>query len=185
MRFAKSFLVACASSLALAVPALTAVVPAYVPEQAKAAVTGSINLEGRDISGFYNSLSFDVVSFYEDFVSNRYSYLASYKSFFLTHTFAAGSLSSEFSALVTYTDDSFTTILSASPSLKTAFATLATEFPWYSAWVKNNAASGTATATASSNAGERSVPLPATRGDMNTIVYAMMAVFLTTCLTIF
>lgn len=112
--------------------------------------------EKRDIQGFYNTLSFDVVSFYEDFLSNRYAYLNSYKSFFLTHSFSAGSASAQFSAIVTYTDDSFTSLFSASPALATELATVAAEFPWYSSWVAQHPRA-TDTASGVPNSADRAV----------------------------
>lgn len=129
-------------------------------------------LDERDIAGFYNSVSFDVISFYEDYINNRYSYLNSYQSFFLTHSFSAGSVASQFSAIVTYTDDSFTTMFASSPALETALASLATQFPWYSSWTSAHASS---TATASANAAaERNLPAGISRSGMNLMLCVMV-----------
>ncbi|KAF5101947.1 hypothetical protein D0Z00_000602 [Geotrichum galactomycetum] len=48
--------------------------------------------------------------------------------------------------MTTYTDDSFTTVLSATPDLVTVLASIATEFPWYSGWVEKNPYTGAAAA---------------------------------------
>jgi hypothetical protein len=128
--------VALLSCIALAHPTITA-----VPRH---------SLSKRDIAGFYNSVSLDVTSFYADFVSNRYSYLNNYKPFFLTHTWE--NANDKFSSIITYTDNSFTTILQQNSNLPSQLATIAKQFPWYSDWVKVHQASGSSSASASPTA---------------------------------
>lgn len=139
--------------------------------------------EKRDLHDFYNTVTIDVVSFYEDFINNRYAYLNSYKSFFLTHTFSLGSASNEFSSIITYTDDSFATAISNSPALSTALATIATEFPWYSSWVEKNVASATASSTA--NSAERNLPILVSQSSMHLAIIAMTAFSAVLCLAVF
>lgn len=142
-------------------------------------------LSKRDIAGFYNSVSLDVTSFYADFVSNRYSYLNNYKSFFLTHTWE--NVNDKFSSVITYTDNSFTTVVQQNSELSSQLATIAKQFPWYSDWVKANQASGSsASASPTANSAVRSnsnISLGSNKGQLGLISMAVGFLTLTICVT--
>lgn len=127
---------------------------------AASAALHPFSLVNRDIADFYRSYTFNITAFYADFMTNRYSYLSEYRSFFLTHSFTNQAFtkdsyfSNEFSELLTYTDNSFTTILDDNKDLQSNLATVAQEFPWYSDWVKKDKSSA-ASSTATENAAAR------------------------------
>lgn len=142
-------------------------------------------LSKRDIAGFYNSVSLDVTSFYADFVSNRYSYLNNYKSFFLTHTWE--NVNDKFSSVITYTDNSFTTVVQQNSELSSQLATIAKQFPWYSDWVKANQASGSsASVSPTANSAVRSnsnISLGSNKGQLGLISMAVGFLTITICVT--
>ncbi|KAF5098892.1 hypothetical protein D0Z03_001131 [Geotrichum reessii] len=103
---------------------------------AKSVVTSSSSF---NVESYYSSLNYNVVSFYDDFLRNRNNYANNYKRFFISHTFSgAGTWGSVLPQMTTYTDDSFTSNLSATPELVTVLASIATQFPWYTSWVEKN-----------------------------------------------
>lgn len=178
-----------ALAIALAVPPHITTAPYAVP------------LDERDLHDFYNTLTFDVVSFYNNFITSRYSYLNNYKTFFLTHTFSVpgqgdngdaynqqslASVSSRFSQLVTYTDDSFTTLFASDTVLKADFSSMATQFPWFSDWLKNNDGA-TAQSTASVNAAAPGLlsKHPVGPSSMNFMSYMVLCLSVTLCLAVF
>jgi hypothetical protein len=104
-----------------------------------ASVIASRSSSSFDVQSYYSSLNYNVVSFYDNFLRNEQNYIKDYQRFFISHTFqGAGTWGSVLPQMTTYTDDSFTTVLSATPELVTVLASVATEFPWYSDWVKKN-----------------------------------------------
>lgn len=89
-----------------------------------------------------SATSVNIVDFYLDFMSNRYSYVNEYMSYLRTHTFSNyGSYTSDVSRLLTYTDNSFTTILSHNSQYSAMLSSVATQFPWYSSWYNAKVAS--------------------------------------------
>lgn len=105
---------------------------------AKSVVTSSSSSR-FNVESYYSSLNYNVVSFYNDFLRNRNNYANDYKRFFISHTFSgAGTWGSVLPQMTTYTDDSFTSDLSATPELVTVLASIATQFPWYTSWVEKN-----------------------------------------------
>lgn len=125
LQFNYMFMLVLLSSIALAHPIVTS--------------ASDHPLSKRDLKDFYRSVSLNVTAFFGDFVSNRYSYLNNYKSFFLTHTWEESN--NEFSSIITHTDNSFTTLLQQNPNIQNQLITIATQFPWYSDWAKTSQAS--------------------------------------------
>lgn len=113
-------------------------------------VSSSSSFGTAQLASYYSSVSYDVVSFYEDWINNRDGYHNGNQAWFNTHVFSFGSYSSLVHELTTYTDDSFTTLIEASPQLVTALASIADQLPWHSKWVKQNPYSAEVAAAASS-----------------------------------
>lgn len=128
---------------------------------ASCAILTPVQLERRDssqsafLSSFFNNnpsgnpnplsaastaTSLDVHAFYQNFMSNRYSYVQQYMQFFKTHSFSnIGTNSQSLSSFLTYTDESYTTLIAANPQITSMLSAVATQLPWYSSWYRNQA----------------------------------------------
>lgn len=128
--------------------------------------------------------SVNLASFYQNFMDNRYSYVHHYMEFFQTHSFSnVGTLTSDLSAFLTYTDNSYTTFGQHNPQVTSMLSSIATQFPWYSSWVQNKGvatATGSASATHSPSGNQKnaavSVHGPFTQGKMGLLTAQILAV---------
>lgn len=120
----------------------------------------------------------NMASFYADFISSRYSYVNENQDYFKTHSFSnLGSLSNEFSALMTYTDGSFSTYLAANPSLTQLLSSVAPQFPWYDAWYSEHV--GKARQTVNAAAPSVSAPIFNSKGNMGFLTIQVAVLFTT------
>lgn len=135
-----------------------------------------------DVQSAFSTYSYNVVSFYADFLENKQNYIHDYQRFFITHTFSnLGTYSDAIPQLTTYTDDSFTTRLN--PSLVTVLADIAPQFPWYSDWVQKN--NVVASATASSNAADRNaVPVIISKSPMKLVMASFAGITALFCFSL-
>ncbi|KAF5112218.1 hypothetical protein DS838_002200 [Geotrichum bryndzae] len=139
--------------------------------------TSSSSSSSFDVQSYYSSLDYNVVSFYDDFVRNKKNYEKDYKRFFISHSFeAAGTWGSVLPQMTTYTDDSFTTELSATPELVTVLASVATEFPWYSDWVNKHPYDKAVSTSSTSGAAEAGL-VQVSRQSMKLAFSVFMALF--------
>lgn len=87
-----------------------------------------------------SSSSLDVLAFYQNFMSNRYSYVQEHMQWFKTHSFSdIGSSRDSLASFLTHTDQSFTTYLAANPQITSMLSAAATQMPWYTSWSKMQA----------------------------------------------
>lgn len=106
-----------------------------MPMTMSMASSGSASYDSASVASYYSSLHYDVVQFYKDFISSKDDYFHGHQHFFNTHTFTETNILNE---ITTYTDDSFTTLVNASPELLTVMASNAEQFPWFSSWQSKN-----------------------------------------------
>lgn len=134
------------------------------------------SFDSSEIESFYSSVGYNVVSFYADFLSSRSNFVHGNQKYFNTHTFEFGTYSSVVSEITTYTDDSFTTMLAASPELYTVLASVATEFPWHSNYVKDSPFTGLANPTSNSAADSSYMGGPIAKASMNTALMCFVGI---------
>lgn len=128
----------------------------------------------------------NIASFYGDFISYRYSYVNEHQTYFRTHSFSnLGTLSSEFSALMTFTDGQFSTFLAANPSLTQLLASVAPQFPWYSSWYEENVARARETGAANAAVSSVNVPIFNSKGKMGFLTTQVAVLFTTLILVTF
>lgn len=159
-----------------AVPASNNVVTVVVTSPPLSTQTSATPLDSSEISSFYSSVGYNVVSFYAQFLSSRSNFVHGNQKYFNTHTFDFGSYSSVVSDITTYTDDSFTTLLAASPELYTVLASVATEFPWHSNYVKDSPFTGLAAPTSNSAADSSFMGGPIAKASMNTALVCFVGI---------
>lgn len=147
---------------------------------ASAQGASSFSYDSADLAAYYSSISWDVASFYKDFVTRRSAYVHGNQKYFNTHTFSDSEILKSFT---TYTDDSFTTVLAASPELITVLASAADQFPWFSNWKSQHAFTGLAQST--SNSAESAGQGPVAKSSMNIAIGAVAGVSALFALSIF
>ncbi|VVT53093.1 uncharacterized protein SAPINGB_P003400 [Magnusiomyces paraingens] len=144
-------------------PTSTSSIVWWTPESASTSTSSVVNLWTQSSNAQTTSSSqsssvsvapytANLTQFYLDYFSSRYYYVNQYATFFQTHVFSEiGTESAKLSGFLTYTDSSYTTLLSSDPQLTSALSNAATQFPWYTQWYQAQYLAYEATATAVSS----------------------------------